>query len=169
MVDLSVLLQTAGVYGLVLSGLLMVIMLASMAYSADIWVGDYPPDIKQKYGAKSEKARRASPLVSLAFFTVALAVPTLAIRRISLEAGAPLGFFEAFLGIFTVLMVFNLVDLLIIDWLIFNLITPRLIVLPGTEGMAGYKNYFFHFRGFLIGTAACLVAALIGAGVALLF
>ena len=36
--------------------------------------------------------------------------------------------------------------------LIFCTFTPAFAVLPGTEGMAGYKNYAMHFRGFLIGT-----------------
>ncbi len=25
-------------------------------------------------------------------------------------------------------------------------------IIPGTEGMAGYKNYAMHFREFLVGT-----------------
>jgi hypothetical protein len=63
------------------------------------------------------------------------------------------------------LMVFNLVDLLVLDWLIFVTIQPRIIVLPGTEGMEGYRDYGFHFRAFLKGVAGSLIAGLIVAGV----
>jgi len=35
------------------------------------------------------------------------------------------------------------------------------VVLPGTEGMAGYKNYAMHFRGFLIGTGLAMVVGFI--------
>jgi hypothetical protein len=62
------------------------------------------------------------------------------------------GFLGIFLSAFGVPFLFNVVDWLILDWLIFCTFTPRFSVLPGTEGMAGYKNYAMHFRGFLIGT-----------------
>jgi hypothetical protein len=42
----------------------------------------------------------------------------------------------------------------------------RLIVLPGTEGAQGYRDYGFHFRAFLKGVAGSLVASLLIAGVA---
>ncbi|NLF12175.1 MAG: hypothetical protein GX597_10355, partial [Anaerolineaceae bacterium] len=38
------------------------------------------------------------------------------------------------------------------------------IVLPGTEGMAGYRDYRFHFVGFLKGLGFCLVGAVVIAG-----
>jgi hypothetical protein len=65
---------------------------------------------------------------------------------------------------FVMLMVFNLVDLLVLDWLIFVTIRPRIIVLPGTEGMEGYRDYGFHFRAFLKGVVESLVASLLVAG-----
>ena len=75
------------------------------------------------------------------------------------------GFLEIFLSAFGVILLSNLVDWLILDWLIICTITPKFVVLPGTEGMAGYKNYAMHFRGFLIGTALSVVVGLIIAGI----
>ncbi len=75
-------------------------------------------------------------------------------------------FFAVLVGIFVMLLVFNIVDLLILDWLIFNTLTPRIIVLPGTEGAQGYRDYGFHFRAFLKGVAGSLVGSLLIAGVA---
>jgi hypothetical protein len=45
---------------------------------------------------------------------------------------------------------FNLLDWLALDWPLVYW-QPRFLVLPGTEGMAGYRDYWFHARGFLIG------------------
>lgn len=73
-----------------------------------------------------------------------------------------------FLSTFISLLVFNLFDLLVLDWLIFNTLQPKMIILPGTEGMAGYKDYAFHFHGFVIGLAFCLVGGLISAGITML-
>ena len=62
------------------------------------------------------------------------------------------------------LSVFNVVDLLVLDWPLVAIV-PGFMVLPGTEGSAGYKDYWFHFRGFLIGTVLILVASGLMAGV----
>ena len=39
------------------------------------------------------------------------------------------------------------------------------MILPGTEGMAGYKDYGFHFKAFLRGTVLCFIASLVMAGI----
>jgi tetrahydromethanopterin S-methyltransferase subunit B len=44
------------------------------------------------------------------------------------------------------------------------------MILPGTEGLTGYDDYGFHFRGFLIGIViSLLVSLLLAAVVAALF
>jgi hypothetical protein len=70
-------------------------------------------------------------------------------------------FLEAFLIAFGEAFLFNLVDWLILDWLIFCTITPGLAVVPGTAGMAGYKNYAMHFRGFVVGSVFSIVLGLL--------
>jgi hypothetical protein len=81
-----------------------------------------------------------------------------AVAALSVKA-ANLGILSIFLSAFGLVILCNLVDWLLLDWLIVCTITPKFMVLPGTEGMAGYKNYGMHFRGFLIGT---VLAAVIG-------
>jgi hypothetical protein len=43
----------------------------------------------------------------------------------------------------------------------FCTITPRFVVIPGTEGMAGYKDYVFHLRFFLIGSVISAAGGLV--------
>ena len=114
--------------------------------------------------SSSENSRgKASDLYwGLLFWLLLLGFPTAS--ALSAKA-AHAGFLEIFLSAFGVIFVFNLVDWLILDWLVFCTITPRFAVLPGTEGMAGYKNYAMHFRGFLIGTALSVVTGLIIAAI----
>ena len=50
----------------------------------------------------------------------------------------------------------------------FCTITPKFVVIPGTEGMSGYKDYGFHFRGFIIGTLLSAISAVVIAGLVLL-
>ncbi|MFE6014597.1 nitroreductase, partial [Bacillus thuringiensis] len=75
-------------------------------------------------------------------------------------------YIDAYLHTFGILMIFNLVDLLIIDWLIFCWITPRFVVIPSTAGMKGYKDYKFHLRGAIVATQILAIVSLFLAGIA---
>jgi hypothetical protein len=59
---------------------------------------------------------------------------------------------------------FTILDCFVLDWgLVYW--QPRFVVLPGTEGLAGYRNYWFHFRGFLIGIPIILALSALVAGI----
>lgn len=125
-----------------------------------MWVGDYPPDVKEAFGEMSAKAKAYRPLIAALFFGSIITITVLSLGRLRLIT-PEVGFWSYALSTFIVLMVFNIFDLLIIDWLIFVAIQPKAIILPGTEGLGGYKDYCFHFRGFIIGTAFSGVGALV--------
>jgi hypothetical protein len=148
---LSLLISNGLFIGAILSLLLVALMLGSLAVAPDLWVNDYPPDIRAKYGPKSARAKRFTPYFSLLFFAIVIGVLAFSLLRLRIVAEDPLNFLSAFLTAFLVLFTFNLVDLLVIDWLIFVTLQPSVIILPGTEDMAGYKDYRFHFVGFLKG------------------
>jgi hypothetical protein len=162
---MGIMLSNALVFGIILSLVLAVIMGASMVIAPDMWVNDYPPDIKAKYGEMSEKAKRLRPYIAIPFFLALVIIPLLALARLRSLTGEAVGFFPAYITSFTILFVFNLFDLLVADWLLFVTIQPRRIVLSGTEGMAGYRDYRFHFIGFLKGLVFCAVGALVLSGV----
>jgi hypothetical protein len=69
-------------------------------------------------------------------------------------------FWELFAYVFGVLLIFNLVDLLILDWLIVCWIEPRWAILPGTEHVVFPKQYLHHFKGFLMGTVGLVIVGL---------
>jgi hypothetical protein len=161
--DWPLLLRTALLSGLVLSVALTIIAVLSASVAADMWVGDYPPDIREKYGPMSPRAARLRPLVAGSFFGAILAV--LMVGLFALRARTvEVPFLPALTFSFVALLVFNTLDLLILDWLLFCTIQPRQMVLPGTEGMAGYRDYRFHFVGFLKGLVFCGVGGLLTAG-----
>ena len=156
----QLLLNNALLYGVALSLVLGAIMAISLALAPDMWVGDYPPDIRARYGLMSPRGARLRPFIAIPFFLAILVVPLLALS--SLES---VPFTPALASSFVVLLTFNLFDLLIADWLIFCTLRPSRIILPGTEGMAGYRDYRFHFIGFLKGLGFCLVGGLVVAAV----
>jgi hypothetical protein len=155
-------------FGILLSVILSSVLLVSFAIAPDMWVGDYPPDIQERYGEMSDRAKRYRPLIAIFFFGAFLICTALSIIRLRALSPVEVGFLGYTLSTFIVLMTFNLYDLLIADWLIFVTLQPKQIILPGTEGMAGYKDYAFHFRGFLVGILFCVGGAIIFALVAML-
>ena len=151
------------IYGLLLSLCASVLLVVTAYLNPESMVNDYPPDIRARFGPMSEKARRHRRLAG-----IPLAVVMLGVLVASIVTLPEITFFTVFVNTFVVLMTFNVVDLLVVDWLLINTIQPRFVVLPGTEGMAGYHNYTFHFRQFLKGTAAMLVMSLLLAAIAVL-
>ncbi len=164
MINLQVLLTNALVYGLALSLVLVTIMLISASIAPDMWVGDYPADIKKRFGPMSARAARLRPYVAAVFFLAVLAVPLIGLFLLQ-SAHGPVPFLPSLVFSSLVLLVFNLFDLLVLDWLLFCTIQPRRMVLPGTEGMPAYRDYRFHFVGFLKGLGFCAVGGLVIASI----
>jgi hypothetical protein len=164
MADWIPLISQALVFGLVLSLVLTILMVISGRVALDMFVGDYPPDIKQKYGSMSPRAARLRPYVAIVFFLTTLVIPIIGLFTLRSRLLA-IPFAPAFVFSFIALLVFNTFDLIILDWLFFCTIQPRSMVLPGTEGMAGYRNYRFHFIGFLKGLGFSSVGGLLIAGI----
>jgi hypothetical protein len=150
-------------YGLLVSFLSSVVLLVSAFINPESMVAGYPPDIQAKHGPISAQAQRHKKLVGLPFGLVLIGL--LIISIITLDE---VTFLRVFVNSAVILMMFNLVDLIVIDWLIFNTLQPKFIILPGTEGMAGYLDYGFHFRQFLKGTAGSLAASLLIAAITML-
>lgn len=150
MLDWQILFYDALLYGLVLSVVLTILTVISGVIALDMFVDDYPPDVKQKYGPMSPRAVRLRPFIAAMLFLTVLVIPLVGLFSLRTKfLTVPFLSAVVFAGI--AILVFNVFDLIILDWLFFCTIQPRSMVLPGTEGMAGYRDYRFHFVGFLKG------------------
>ncbi len=162
------LVQLSLLWGLALSATLFALVLVILRFNPEVMLKDYPPDVRASHGPMSERTRRQRPVVVILVIAVLLAVVFASVRQIREALGGDLGFFTAFVHLFTMLTVFNVLDLVALDWPMV-LLQPRFVVLPGTEGMAGYRSYWLPFRGFLIGIpitlGMSLILALIAASV----
>lgn len=54
----------------------------------------------------------------------------------------------------------NLIDLRILDWLILCRLTPRWVILPGTEHVVIPKPYLQHFKWVLMGPVVSVIVGL---------
>ena len=91
--------------------------------------------------------------------------------RLRRQNGGELSFLTAFVHSALLLFSFAVWDLLVLDWLVFVTIQPDFVVIPGTEGLASYKDYWFHFRESFPGWeqwVSILAGALFLAGVSMI-
>jgi hypothetical protein len=148
--------------GLALSITIGALLLVVFRVNAEIMLNDYPPDIRAKWGPMTARTKRqrwfaAGLFLAAIVVIVAWSLETLpAFTARELTFASSLAYFAIMFG------TFNAFDWLVIDCgLIYW--QPRFAMLPGTEGMAGYRDYWFHFRGFLIGIPVVLLGSAVAA------
>ena len=125
---------------------LTTLVLGSLYHNAEMWVGDYPPDIQKKFGPPSPKSQRQAKILAIPFMIISLGGIIYSLRHLKQLNHGTLPFSAAFPHTTGLMLSFWLFDLTILDWLMFVRITPSFVVLPGTEGMAGYDDYMFHLK-----------------------
>jgi hypothetical protein len=149
-------------FGLAACVFLVVWLLLLGRTNPRIMLQDYPRDVQAAVPPKTAHERRQTVYWAIPLFLVFLGFPVAAALTAEAAGGDVLTMAVCAFGVGVVI---NLFDLLILDWLMFCAWTPSFVVLPGTEGMAGYKDYGPHFRGFLTGIGISSVVSVIIAGV----
>ncbi|WP_420643351.1 nitroreductase [Candidatus Leptofilum sp.] len=132
--------------GTAISVSLTAVIFGTLYLNPEIWVHDAPPDIREKFGSKSEKAKRQTLFVALPFFLILFGGVIRSNILLKRQNEGELPFKTAFLNAYGLFLYFWLFDLVILDWLIFVTIKPKFLIFPGTEGMAGYDDYGFHLK-----------------------
>lgn len=155
------LLRLSLLLGLPACVLLGALILLMVSRNPRLMLQDYPKDVQAAVPGKTPTERRQTLYWSVPFWLVFLGFPLAAALTVKMAQGSLL-----MIGVaaFSVGMLVNLFDWLVLDWLIFCTLTPAFVVIPGTAGFAGYKDYGMHFRGFLIGTVIfAAISAIIAA------
>ena len=145
--------------GALLSVVASTYLLLLLRFNPRIFLGHYPKEIREIVPPKSEKERRMSILLGL--LIGAPSASALLWRTATLESHS---FWAQFAYAFGVLFIFNLVDLVILDWFIVCWLKPRWVILPGTERIVILKPWLHHFKGFLLGTIGLVIVGLAIAG-----
>jgi hypothetical protein len=143
--------------GFILSIFASGLILLTVRLNPRLWLQDYPKDIQTQVSPKTAQEKKQSLFFGIPFLALLFLVPLIFCIWLKHHSTTNVSFLSLFLNAFGVAFFFNLIDLVVIDWLIFCFVTPRFMVIPGTEGMAGYKDYGFHFKAFLVGTILSVV------------
>jgi hypothetical protein len=118
-----------------------------------LFLHDFPADIQALTPPKTAQEKRLTKLVAVPVFALFLGLPLLFVLRLKADNGGVLAFGAAYAYVYGIFQIVNLWDLIVMDWIGMTvLVDPQKPPLPGTEGAAGWRDYGFHFRGFLKGT-----------------
>ncbi|HRI67115.1 MAG TPA: hypothetical protein PK156_22880 [Polyangium sp.] len=159
--------QVGATWGVVLSLTFTAAVLVMGRIDVMMLLREYPPDVQAKAGPMPEVSRRRAkrmqiPLVLVSDFVVACGLWQL--RSLLGE----LRFAETFLASTVIFQIWNLIDLLWLDWFILMTLRPRFMILPGTDGLAGYRDYKFHVnkfgRGIVLTTIMALIVTVVAVG-----
>ncbi|MGW2050265.1 hypothetical protein ACWCPF_34595 [Streptomyces sp. NPDC001858] len=158
-------------YGLVLSVLFTGAVFAGAAAGRDFLLDDYPPAIQERYGKpRSARGRRVAAFVGV-FVWAVCGIPLLTAALLGLDGALDegLAFLPAAVCAALFFATLTVYDLIVLDWIIFVGLRPRLLVLPGTEGMPEYGDMGFHLIAALKGSPLIIVVGLVAGGLAVLF
>ena len=126
---------------------------------------DYPEDIQkasalpEPFPEQKKQAKIFGSVGGIVIFGVLLLFGLLHF------SGEAVSFWSVLIYIFIVAMTWNVADLIVMDFLIICTITPKWVMIDGTEGCKGYHDYLFHFKGFLIGCVYTAIMAVIFSGI----
>ncbi|MFG2891172.1 hypothetical protein [Streptomyces sp. NPDC048248] len=154
-------------YGLAFSVLFTAAVFAGAAMSRDFLLNDYPPAIQRRYGRpKSARGRRVAVLFGV-FIWAVCGIPLMFAAMIDLDGALHDGleFLPAAVCAALIFATLTVWDLVVLDWIIFAGLRPRLLVLPGTEGMAEYRDLRFHLSAALKGSPLIVVVGLLTGGI----
>lgn len=153
------------VHGAVLSVLASLVVMSAVLFNPRFALKDLPRDIRESAPPLTRRETLQASVFFLLFLALLVGIPVLSALGLEAEAGAGVSFGALFIHILGVLLVFFVVDLVVLDWLIYCTITPRRLVIPGTEGMAGYKDYGHHLRAHARGAIWLLIGSLLLAAI----
>lgn len=155
--------------GILLSAVETIMTVVSFLINKEMCLDKYSPEVKAKWGPISGKARRQHFLFAFFFFGMLISALAYDVIRLERLSAAPPSFLAIFTSIVIVLSLFNLVDAVIIDWLILQVLWPGLARLPGTEDLAGNRDKRRWAKNLLKGFELAPLAGLLVAGVVFFF
>jgi hypothetical protein len=154
-------------FGGILAAALFVFIIGGMLFNRELWLNNYPGDIRQKYGPpapRTVRQRRGFGIAMLAIQVIVILWDALTLPAGSGAAHA--SFLSTLRSTLIVFLCGSLMDFLVIDTLLGMVLRVKFMVLPGTEGLAGYRNLRFHFDAFLRGVFAGAVLCAVLSGIA---
>ncbi len=149
-------------YAAVLNGYLLLMMIT---LSPRVWgYSDYPEAIKAKVPPQTAQEKKLAMIVAIPWFIFILGFPFYSTYMLKSDLGGEISFWTAFLNIFAMVLAGTLGDLVILDWLIINKITPAFVMIPGTD-KEDYEDFSHHYKAHAVAAVPLILLCFIFAAV----
>jgi hypothetical protein len=123
------------------------LFLMMVGTSPRIWgYADYPEAVRERVPPQTKTELIAAAVLGLPWMAFTFGFPVYSVFALKAALGGSIPFGTAFLNVFVLVLLANLGDVLLLDWLIISRITPAFVVIPGSE-KSDYKDFSHHFRG----------------------
>lgn len=122
------------------------LFLTMLFTSPRVWgYNDYSQAIKNKVPAQTAQEKRLGLLIGIPWFIFILGFPIFSTHVLKSKLGGEIPYWAAFANIFIMAQLTTLVDLVVLDWLVVSRITPKFVIIPGSEA-ADYKDFSHHYK-----------------------
>jgi len=132
--------------GSILTALLTFIIVFTLYVNPRLALRNYPEDVKSAVPPRTKKEIIQSTLIAIPFFIIVIGIPLYSTWLIKQEYHDVFNYWTAYITIFCELLIFFLFDFIVLDILMFSFLNPKFLVIPGTEGKKGYKDYSMHIK-----------------------
>ena len=135
--------------GGILTAIVSTILVSMLYFKPRMALSDYPEDVKAAVPPRTKEELRAGIILSIPLLILFIAYPLYSVWRVKIVFGDELTYWMSFAIIFGEYFMVSMFDLIVLDLFMFYTWTPKFLVLPGTEGFAGYKDYRPHVKAQL--------------------
>ena len=149
-------------YAVIVNGYLFLVMVLT---SPRVWgYSDYSESIKAKVPPQTKQEKRLAILIAVPWMLFSVGFPIYSTYVLKSKLGGEIPFWLAFLNVFVLIFLAVLGDLVVIDWLIVSKITPKFVIIPGTEE-ADYKDFSHHYRAHVRAAVPLVLVSVVFAGI----
>ena len=135
--------------GGILTAIVSTVLVLMLYLKPRMALSDYPEDVKAAVPPRTKEELRAGIILSIPLLVLFIAYPLYSVWRVKIVFGDELTYWMSFAIIFGEYFMVSMFDLIVLDLFMFYTWTPKFLVLPGTEGFAGYKDYRPHVKAQL--------------------
>jgi len=153
----QILLTRVLIDGGILTAIVSTLLVLMLYFKPRMALSDYPEDVRAAVPPRTKEELRAGIILSIPLLVLLIAYPLYSVWQTELILGYEVTYWMAFAIIFCEYFMVSMFDLIVLDWLIFYTWTPKFLVLSGTEGFTGYKDFHPHLKAQLI-TGNILIA-----------
>ncbi len=149
-------------FAFIVNGYLLLVMILT---SPRIWgYADYPEAIKNKVPPQTKREKLLATFIGLPWFIFVLGFPIFSTYALKSKLGNEIPFLIAFLNVLVLSLLATLGDLILLDWLLVSKITPKFVIIPGSE-KTDYKDFSHHYKAHAKATVWLILVCFIIAGI----